>query len=159
MTQISKTIKETIHLTIFKNDQGIIIESIESSASVRVAPPLGMPLPVNGGSTIAAIVAFLPPDRIEELCSQKLERFAPGTITDKFELINKLKKVKLDGFAYSCEEVHDGAWGVAAPIFNKNNEPIASLGISGPIFRLTVSLKTSANYHVIRCSKEITEKF
>lgn len=159
MTQISKNIKETIHLTIFKNGQGTIIESIESSASVRVAPPLGTPLPVNGGSTLEAIIAFLPANEIDELCNQEFIEFTKNTIMTKPALINKLEKVRQDGYAYSYEEVHDGAWGVAAPIFNRNGRPIASLGISGPIFRLSDSLKELAIEHVLKSSNEITEKF
>ncbi len=137
MRELAEQTDETIQLTLIRGDRGIAIKSIESSANVRVAPPLGKFMPLYAGANYKAILAFRPAAEQDRVFAGELQRLAPGTILDVDELKEDLQKIRENGYAFSSEEMHQGAWGVAAPIKAGSGEAIASLGVSGPLFRMT----------------------
>jgi DNA-binding IclR family transcriptional regulator len=158
MQKIHEITSETVQLTLFRNGQAIPIESIESTASVRVAPPIGLLVALHAGANNKAILAFRPEDEINRQLSQPLEQFTESTITDPVLLKEALAKIRKEGYAWSHEEMHYGAWGISAPIIDQNGISIASLGVSGPTFRMTDELKENTKNLVINASISISEK-
>jgi IclR family KDG regulon transcriptional repressor len=61
--------------------------------------------------------------------------FTPKTIIDKTKFLEELSTIKKQGFAIDNEEFEVGLICVAVPVFNQNNELIASLSASGPANR------------------------
>ncbi len=133
MERLAKTLEETVQLTIRDEYVGIAIHSVESSAPIKVAPPIGGTVPIHAGANNKVILAFLDRSEWDVVCSLELQKFTDHTITDPKDLIADLEKTRQNGYAFSKEELHYGAWGVAAPIFNANGKAIASIGISAPL--------------------------
>jgi IclR family KDG regulon transcriptional repressor len=61
--------------------------------------------------------------------------FTKNTITDSNKLIKELNLIKKQGYALDREEFELGLICLAVPIFNQNNEVVASLSASGPANR------------------------
>ncbi len=157
MERLAKTLEETVQLTIRDDLVGIAIHSVESSAPIKVAPPIGGTVPIHAGANNKVILAFLDSDEWDRACSHELQKFTDHTITDPVDLKTDLKKIREVGYAFSKEELHMGAWGVAAPIFNTNGKAIASIGVSAPLTKHS-ELKQQAAIELTQAyAKKISE--
>ena len=65
-----------------------------------------------------------------------LEVFTPHTVTDPASLRAELMSVRTRGYAQAVEEFEEGLNAVAAPVRQADGRVIASLGVSGPAFRM-----------------------
>jgi DNA-binding IclR family transcriptional regulator len=65
-----------------------------------------------------------------------LKRFTESTITNRSQLEKQLEAIRRDGYGFSAEELEVGLIAVAAPIMAVNASVVASVGVSGPAFRL-----------------------
>ncbi len=158
MEKLAAKTSETIQLTIMKENYTVAIRSVESTAMVRVAPPVGLPGPMHAGANSKAIIAFRDRKEWDQVCARGLAKLAPSTITEPDEFLRELARVREQGYAYSVEELHQGAWGAAAPVFDANGNVTASLGVSGPLFRNSSELKDLSIRLVMEYSRKISEE-
>lgn len=82
---------------------------------------------VMGKIYLAWGVATLPPG--------PLERLAPRTLVDRAALERDLRATRARGYATAVDELEPGLWAVAAPVFARDGEVIASLSVTGPTVR------------------------
>lgn len=140
MEALAQQCQETVQLTLRRGFQGVIIEVLESPEPLRVAPARGQSVPLHTGALAKAILAFLQKAEIDRyLASGSLQRFTPDTITDPTRLGKDLGGIRKKGYAVSRQEVVLGAGGLAAPVFDSTGLVIASIGVSGPLHRLTAA--------------------
>ena len=66
------------------------------------------------------------------------------------------ERIRRDGYAVSVGEREDGAYSVVAPVMGGKGEIVASLSISGPIFRLSEEQKAANIQAVLKASREIS---
>jgi IclR family transcriptional regulator, acetate operon repressor len=138
MRELAAASGETVQLMVRRDYTSVCVEVIESAEGLRVSPPPGRCLPLHAGALAKVILAFLSPAEIDTYLSfGEPQAFTSKTITDRDALRAELARIRALGYAISSEEVYAGAAGVAAPIFNRTGEVIASLGVSGPLSRLS----------------------
>ncbi len=136
ITELHRATRETISLYILDGDERVCVERIESPQNVRIVQRIGRRLPLYAGSAGKAILAFLPPDRREEILEHtQFLPLTPKTITDLSTLRNEFEKARLQGWVASYGEWVEDAAGVAAPILGANGQVIGAMSISGPISR------------------------
>ncbi|MGB2965025.1 MAG: IclR family transcriptional regulator C-terminal domain-containing protein [Anaerolineales bacterium] len=66
--------------------------------------------------------------------------YTQHSIVNREDFFQALRRIHERGFAISKQEFEEGINAVAAPILNQNNDPIASIAIAGPSYRLTKDL-------------------
>ncbi len=137
LREIAAELRETALLTVRSGNVGVVIESIESSEPVRVAPGLGESVPLHCGAPMKALLAFRPQAEIDAYLRRPLERRTPQSITDAKRLRAHLAQIRQRGYAESWEEVYPGAVGVAVPVLGADGYAVASLGIGAPVHRCT----------------------
>ena len=136
LQELHQSTRETISLYVLEGIERVCVERLESPQGIRMVTRIGRRLPLYAGSAGKAILAFLPPERQEEIIDGlPLEPFTPKTFTDPTVLRKELKKVRAQGCAISFGEWIADAAGVAAPIFNQDGNVIGALSISGPASR------------------------
>ena len=72
-------------------------------------------------------------------------------------LKGELAKVQRAGYAINRGEWRDGVGGLAAVIYSGFKLPVAAVGISGPLDRLSISRMKDLVPMVLKCSKEVSE--
>lgn len=129
---------ETALLGIYDESRGrmMFVGQVESTHQLRVVRPLYEWMPIYGGSTGRALLAFLPEAVREEVLASTLEPMTPRTITDPAELRRQLGKVRERGYAVSRGERLPGAAGVAAPILTPSGSLLGVVGVAMPEPRL-----------------------
>ena len=64
-------------------------------------------------------------------------QLTPYTLNSPEILFENLKSVRGLGFAISEQELEEQINAIAAPIFDQEKHPIASIAVAGPAYRLT----------------------
>lgn len=125
---------ENVNLAVLDEADVVYVDVIEGSQRVKLAAIPGQKLPAFCTASGKAILAFLPDDQVRHILERGMPKYTPTTRTSIEEFLDDIKLVRERGFAISEGEFEDGINAVAAPICN---QPIASVSIAGPAYRLS----------------------
>ncbi len=95
----------------------------------------GTRLPMHAVSSGLVFLASMPPVEVEGFLAGPLERFTPGTVTDPQRIRERLRRARLDGVAWTRDEVAAGISSVAAAVADEAGEVIAAIHVHGPSYR------------------------
>lgn len=136
MKRLSEETQETIFLTWLDGDEGVCLEIAESTQKVKLTATVGSRTKLYAGAWGKAIMAFLPDEIIEANIAQGIEQITSKTIVSPEKLKENLRDIKEQGWCYSVGEYADNTTGIAIPLFNGNNQVIASIAVGGPDYRI-----------------------
>jgi len=141
MRDLVAAAQETAILTVYHERQVTCVERVETSLPVRLTLDRGTHHLPHAGASSKVLMAYLPEEEIQAIiCDQGLPKLCTNTITDPDELIAELAKIRRQGYAQSLEETDLGAWGIATPIYDRNGEVVAAIGVAGPSSRFTADV-------------------
>lgn len=152
MLQLAQQSGETISLNVVNpaTMEGVCIESIESSASVKLTTVVGSVRPLNKGATRKVLLAYLN--------DGEWGKYLGSVATKQVNLDvlkNELEEIRSRGYAYSEGELDEGAYAIAAPVLNSSGALLAGIAVAGPLFRLTSELRKHYVELVLRAAREI----
>lgn len=127
---------ETVHLVIHDQGEVIYIDKRDNQSNIRIISRVGSRLPMHCTGVGKCLLAYLPPEEIDNVISKGLHPFTPNTITDPERLKNELEKIRINGYSFDMEEIEMGLRCVAAPIRDYSGEVIAAISLSGPSIRM-----------------------
>lgn len=121
----------TVHLGYMVGTDVSYANKLHSVTGVPSPSRIGGRVPGYATGVGKAIMAW-----DEELAERAIEKgfsqWTPNTITDPHEFRRVLARVRDEGLAYDREEISIGLSCVAAPIFGRENVPVAAMSVSGP---------------------------
>jgi IclR family acetate operon transcriptional repressor len=121
-------IGETVFLAMPDVGRFVVMEVAESAHTLRAALRVGEIIPLHGSATAQVMLAFMTPERLAAMLGET--RPAPADLAE-------FAAARARGFGLSVGGVMAGSTIVAAPIFDSDGQPIASIGVSGPSERIT----------------------
>ena len=132
--RLAQTTGLITRLAIRDEDSVVVILIVYSRPERFRYFQVGPKIPNYCTSLGKAILAWLPPDELADYLERvRLTPYTPRTITDRKRLLEDLEQTRLRGYSIDREEVVPGLVCAAAPIFDHNGAPIASVSISsGP---------------------------
>ncbi|WP_436376094.1 IclR family transcriptional regulator [Cytobacillus sp. BC1816] len=136
MKRLAEKVEESVFLTWLDRTDGVTVEIAESSHKIKYEVSMGTRTPLYVGASCKVIMAYLPREKQKEIISNGLTAFTKNTILDEEKLFNDLDEIKAKGWGYSVGEFSESVFGLGVPLFNRENDIIASLTISGPEYRL-----------------------
>jgi IclR family transcriptional regulator, KDG regulon repressor len=144
---------ECSHVGILAQGQVLYIDQVESPASLRVNAEVGSLAPLHCTALGKALLAFgrLP-------LPARLERFTEHTLVTPDALRKNLETVKEQGYAVDNEEFDLGVRCVAAPVFDFREKVIGSIGVSGPVTRMSAGKFSTCAELVVQISHALSEK-
>jgi DNA-binding IclR family transcriptional regulator len=130
---------ETAHLAV-RADTGIaVIAKVEARSSIRTSERLGIIRPAHCTAIGKVLLADLPNQELEAyLRTGTFEAFTPKTITERASIREEVRRIASSGVAYDDAEFSHELRCVAAPVRNYTRQTVAALGISGPVWRVTL---------------------
>jgi IclR family transcriptional regulator, KDG regulon repressor len=137
LQRLSEEFGETIDLSILDGSHVIYLEVIESPQRVKLAAAVGQRLPAAFTASGKALIAYLPEEQAKKIISDNIAEFTHHASNSVQDLLADLKATAERGYAIAEQEYEDAINAVAAPIFDADRHPIASIAIVGPSFRLT----------------------
>jgi DNA-binding IclR family transcriptional regulator len=104
------------------------------------------------------MLAFAPPSFRARVLSRPLQRFTDKTIVSPRKLENELQEIVRLGYASAPEEVALGLNAVAAPVFDAQDNCIATIALVGSIQFLPEKPRLSDVSHLVEAARQISRK-
>jgi DNA-binding IclR family transcriptional regulator len=140
LVHLVETTGETATLEILTGWEMLIVEEVVSDRLLSCSQSIGTRWPVYATSTGLALLAHLPEEQVKEVLAGSLRAITTKTETDAGRIRQKLAQVQQQGYAVLAEALELGYVAIAAPIFNHEGQPIATLSVGGPLVRLTTEM-------------------
>jgi DNA-binding IclR family transcriptional regulator len=102
-----------------------------------LAAAIGQRLPSYATASGKAILAFVGEDLVWRVIKHGMHKFTQNTHPTPEALFDDLRLVREQGYAISEQEYEEEINAIAAPIFGRNNQPVGSLAVAGPAYRLS----------------------
>lgn len=158
MAGLSQLSNETCHLGIRDGDLVLYIHKVESPHSLRMVSRVGGTNPLHCTGIGKAILAFIPPDELDEYCSRPLERRTANTIVAPEILRTELQRIRDRGYAVDDVENEVGVRCIGAPVFDHSGELAGSISLAGPTMRMTWERIEQLTGPVTKAAQEISTR-
>jgi len=135
---------EAAGLSIPDGDLVHYVDQVDSPHPVGVRDWTGTRLPMHAVSSGLVMLAHRPPAEVDAYLARPLERFTPATVVEPGAVRERLRRVLLDGYAWTAEEVAEGITSVAAALADEGGEVIAAIHVHGPSYRFPADADASA---------------
>jgi len=139
LAELARRTGETSHLAVRHREEIITISKIDGSSPVQLSERVGYPRPAHCTAIGKVLLAWLPDaERKAFLAQARLDPLTPKTITSVPQLEQELVKVRAQGYAFDDEEFTQGIRCLASPVRNFSGRVAAALGISAPVWRVSL---------------------
>jgi DNA-binding IclR family transcriptional regulator len=157
MEKLSEITGESVFLTWRDGQGGTTVEIVESTHNIRFTVSVGTTTPLYIGASTKSIMAFLTKSEQEKILNSELKKRTKKTVTSKNILLKELDEISEKGWAYTEGEYSDDVFGISAPLFNKDNDVIASLTLAGPTYRIDEQKKEDILEQLLKYTEKINE--
>jgi DNA-binding IclR family transcriptional regulator len=155
---LSEECGETVDLSILDGSHVMYLDVIESPQRVKIAAAVGQRLPALFTASGKALLAFMPEEQARKIIDHNLGDNPGRQSLSVAEILEDLKFTKQRGYAIAMQEYEEEINAVAAPIFDVNHQPIASIAIVGPSFRFTQERLPALGESIGRMTRIIAEE-
>jgi IclR family acetate operon transcriptional repressor len=137
---------ETAFLAIPDVERFVLIELADSPHALRMVLRVGEIIPVSGSATGRAVLPFLAPERRRTMLGGEPSEADQAQFT----------ATRARGYGLSVGEVQQGSTNLAAPIFDRDGDVIAALGVSGPSERFTAEHHATVGELVVESARSLS---
>lgn len=137
MQDLARKINGMVHLGILEGDAILFLHSAGLPDTVYLFADIGERHPAHATAMGKAILAYRPKEEAAAIFSRVPAACTGRTITAVEAFLKELRRTRETGYAVNDEELMEGVRAVAAPIFNKKGEVVASISISGSSVNLS----------------------
>jgi DNA-binding IclR family transcriptional regulator len=123
---------QVVHLAVLDGRQVLYVEKLMARPEVEVVSRVGRRLPLHSTGPGKVLLAYAPPVLFHEVVAAGLPTLAANTITDPDRLRQALADIRRTGVCVSRDEMTQGASSVAAPVFGRGREVVASISVVVP---------------------------
>lgn len=138
MCELAQAVSESVNLTIFDDDTHIrFADRVTISRSIPTQTWIGATLETHLSAGGKVLLSFSQPEVLEQYIAKA--QFLPVTETSiltSAQLRAEVEQIRENGFAINNEEVEEGLYSVAVPIFGSEGVAIAALSVIGPVGRM-----------------------
>ena len=109
LVELRNITKETVILVVIEGHRSLVLREVEGVHMVRLTHDEGRTMPLHAGASSKIVLAHLSAGEQDEIIQEGLPGFTENTITDAIELKKELAKIRENGYAYSDQELDEGA--------------------------------------------------
>lgn len=128
-------IDETVHLVILRENWMVLLDQAETSQPIRIHVDTGSLLHPHGSAFGKCLLAYRNKEELTVYLSEGLASLTPNTIIEEAMLVDELEAVRRHGWACDEEEYVLGVKCVGAPVFDREGECVAAVGVIAPSYR------------------------
>lgn len=157
MTVLTERFDENCNLLYLVGTEVEYIAQTECKQMLRMFTQIGARVPFYCTGGGKAIFAFLSEQEQHKILSKlSFSKFTANTVCTPEDLLKETEIIRTDGVAFDREEREVGVFCIAAPIFNKENMPVAAISMSCPKFRLDKQKLTDMTAAICTSAQEIS---
>jgi IclR family transcriptional regulator, acetate operon repressor len=126
---------EAVGLSVPDGFTAHYVDQVDGSHPIGVRDWTGTRLPMHAVSAGLVFLAHLRANEVERYLASPLERFTARTVVEPELVRARLRRVQLEGVAWTRDEFADGLSSVAAPVTGTRGEVVAAVHVHGPSYR------------------------
>jgi IclR family acetate operon transcriptional repressor len=159
LTGLRDTTGETALLGTLAGNHGVVLDLVPSLYPVKVVVEIGHAFCLHTAAPAKAMLAYWSPAaQVDFVRRFKFTKHTRHTITNAADYLSELKRVRVIGYALDrCEESETFAC-VAAPVFDRRGDAVASVWISGPSDRMSPGSLKKRGLVVRQFAEQLSQK-
>lgn len=132
LRRLAERTGETVNLAVLMGDQILYLARLRNSDLVTANIQVGSSLPAPYTSMGKLLLAYLPPAELRAALNgfEFRSHAGPNAVGGVDELELQLTEIRRQGHAVQDEEVAAGLRSVAAPVFGRDEKPVAAINIA-----------------------------
>jgi IclR family KDG regulon transcriptional repressor len=139
LEDLTEVTGESGHFAVRSGDSVVVIAKTSGSGAFQLTDRVGVMRPAHGTALGKVLLAALTPVQLDRfLQNHELAALTPKTITEPELLRQEVREVARTGVAYDDGEFNAEVRCVAVPVYDYTGQVVGALGISGPIWRLSI---------------------
>ena len=140
LEDLTEATGESGHFAVRSGDAIVVIAKTSGSGAFQLTNRVGVTRPAHGTALGKVLLAALTEGQLDRfLANHELAALTPKTITDPELLRREIREVARTGVAYDDGEFNAEVRCVAVPVHDFTGQVVGALGISGPIWRLSIA--------------------
>jgi IclR family transcriptional regulator, KDG regulon repressor len=157
LEQLTGKTGEYSHFAIRSGDQIVVVAKIAGTGIFQMVDRTGAIRPGHATALGKVLLAALSPSQLERyLDSCELRRFTAKTIVEREAVLRELDEVRRKGLAFDDGEFDAEARCVAVPVRDFTGRVVGAIGISGPIWRLSLQALQDKSKYVSEAAVELS---
>ena len=139
LESLSEATGECSHFAIRSGDNVVVLARTAGSGLFQMTDKVGVVRPAHCTALGKVLMAHLQPSRLDRyLGASELRRFTAKTIVEREALIRELDEVRRTGIGFDDGEFDAEGRCVAVAVRDFTGQVAGAIGISGPIWRLSL---------------------
>lgn len=139
LEELSAATGEAGHFGVWSGGNVVVLAKTQGAGALQVAGSLGVMRPAYCTGLGKALLGALPTAKLDRyFASVELRALTPNTVTQPDRLRLELEKVRRDNIAFDDGEFDPEIRCVAVPVRDFTGQVCGVIGISGPIWRLSL---------------------
>lgn len=160
LRDLAQTTGESSHFAVWAGDEVLILARTQGSGAFQMAEHLGSLRPAYATAIGKALLSGLTQPELKGWMDRvPLEPLTEKTITDSEALLREIERVRSDSMAFDDGEYNPEARCLAAPVIGFAGRVIGSVGISGPIWRVSLHDIAQHSETVRAIARRLSEEF
>jgi IclR family transcriptional regulator, KDG regulon repressor len=140
LQELNRITRETVHLTVRHELLVVYVEKLDSPEPLRMFSRIGAAVPLHCTAVGKVMLAYMPPEeQAAALLQLEIKRRTQNTINTVQGLQAHVERVRRSGYACDLEENELHIRCVAAPIWDHTGSVNASLSVTGPVVRMSMT--------------------
>jgi DNA-binding IclR family transcriptional regulator len=158
MDALRDSTSENVNLVMREGLRSLVVATRAGHHSIRLFAQAGRHGPLHAGGGSLCILAYSDPGVVDAVLANPLEAYTPYTITDRDKLRQTLVRIRANGYNIALNDLDEGAFSVAAPIFGSDDTVIACISVAGAMVRFDEDRRERYIRSAIDAASEITSK-
>jgi len=157
LEKLSRDSGESSHFAVRSGDEIVVLAKTAGTGMFQMADRSGTVRPAHATALGKVLLAALTAEQLERyLASRELHRFTPKTIGERDVFARELEEVRRNGIAYDDGEFDAEVRCVAVPVRDFAGRITGAIGISGPVWRLSLQALQEKSVRVRAAAAELS---
>ena len=160
LNDLSHETGESSHFATRMSDAVVVMARTPGPGAFQLTERMGVVRPAYCTALGKVILAALRPDQLERYLDRvELKPLTQNTITERGRLLQEIAEIRSAGIAFDDCEFDSELRCAAMPIFDFSGKVVGAIGISGPVWRLSIQALRSRARSLEAAAKRLSEAF
>jgi IclR family transcriptional regulator, KDG regulon repressor len=160
LDDLSRATGESSHFATRMSDAVVVMARTPGPGAFQLTDRVGVVRPAYCTALGKVILAALRPDQIDRYLERvELKALTPKTITNAQRLRRELQEIRRSGIAVDDGEFDTEMRCAAMPVHDFSGQVVGAIGISGPVWRLSIQALQTKSRDLMDAAKYLSEAF
>ena len=160
LDDLSRETGESSHFASRMSDAVVVMARTPGPGAFQLTDRVGVVRPAYCTALGKVILAALRPDQLDRYLDRiELKALTSKTITSPQRLRRELQDVRRTGIAFDDGEFNIEVRCAAMPVYDFSGQVVGAIGISGPVWRLSIQALQNKARDLSEAAKQLSEAF